>query len=168
VSERRKQYLINKGYQNRIVAGLVFSIVLVINSVVIVDYFSPVPILIERLTVFQGLLLGLSELVVVLVTYVLGVRMTHRVAGPVYSMAHTLEHMGEGDLSFRIHLRKADYFQDVGEELNESIARLRSRVVEIKATVKKLEAQLPADQPEIVELVAELDRQLDGLKTDGE
>lgn len=45
-------------------------------------------------------------------------RFSHKIAGPVYRITRSMERIREGDIGFRVHLRRGDYLTEIAEELN--------------------------------------------------
>jgi methyl-accepting chemotaxis protein len=84
---------------------------------------------------------------------------SHRIAGPVYVFAREIARLGEGDLNARIELRDQDMFQPEAEQMNRSIAALRTRIAAVKGLSEQLQKahSSVADPGPIVEkLAAEL------------
>lgn len=64
-----------------------------------------------------GALLGVLA-ATALVVWFQAVRMAQRLAGPAFRLVKSLQRMREGDISFRVHLRRGDHLTDVAAELN--------------------------------------------------
>ena len=71
------------------------------------------------------LVLALTMMVVLL--GLLGIYITHKVAGPIYKMKMLLRQVGEGKLRFEGRLRKGDELQDFFEAFAVMVERLRAR-----------------------------------------
>jgi len=69
-----------------------------------------------------------SVLVSAAVSFWAGMVLSHRIAGPLYRFEQVLRGIREGRWPERVRLRIGDEFQEVGEELDRVIARLRGRV----------------------------------------
>jgi nitrogen fixation/metabolism regulation signal transduction histidine kinase len=69
---------------------------------------------------------GALALMVMLIG-LLGIYITHKVAGPIYKMKMLLRQVGEGKLEFRGGLRKGDELQDFFEEFSKMVEKLRDR-----------------------------------------
>ena len=46
-------------------------------------------------------------------------RMSHRIAGPIYRLATTLKQVRQGDVNVRSHLRDGDLLTELADEMNE-------------------------------------------------
>lgn len=45
-------------------------------------------------------------------------RFSHKIAGPVYRITRSMERIREGDVGFRVNLRRGDYLTEIADELN--------------------------------------------------
>jgi hypothetical protein len=59
----------------------------------------------------------------------LGVRVSHRICGPVYRIEQTLRALREGRETGPIKLREGDQFQDLAESINQAL-----RLMDVKAS----------------------------------
>ncbi len=162
-SNRRRTYIVDKQFQARFIALAVITLVIAVNVVIITLLAQP--LFEQRTTIVNTAILGIVELMLVLGAYYVGVRASHRIAGPVYVMANSIRRLGDGDLAFQIRLRRDDHFKTFCEDINVSIERLRKRIVEMKHTTEQLDAKLP-DSGEARELADRLRRQLADFHTD--
>jgi methyl-accepting chemotaxis protein len=71
-------------------------------------------------------LIGLLSLLVVAMS-VMGIVMTHRIAGPVYMMKMLLRQVGNGKLNFNRKPRKGDELQEFFEEFQTMANKLKAR-----------------------------------------
>jgi nitrogen fixation/metabolism regulation signal transduction histidine kinase len=78
---------------------------------------------------------GLSLLVVLI--GLLGIFITHKIAGPVYKMKRLLKDVGAGKLNFQGGLRKGDELQHFFETFQKMVDSLKSRQ---KVEIEMLEA----------------------------
>ncbi len=126
-NSRRKQIVINKSVQSRIIFNMAWpaATCLALTAVILgvfsaqlsqeailadVELPSLVPIFITVvcfLVVATGFLLFNA------------LRFSHRIAGPMYRFSKTFEAVREGDLSIRANLRKHDYLGEVADAMNE-------------------------------------------------
>jgi nitrogen fixation/metabolism regulation signal transduction histidine kinase len=91
----------------------------------------------QQSSMLTMLIAGLA--LMVLVTGLLGIYVTHKIAGPIYKMKMLLRGVEQGKLSFQGRLRKGDELQDFFEAFAAMVEALRSR----QATeVKNLEQAL--------------------------
>jgi methyl-accepting chemotaxis protein len=141
MDNRRKTIVINKPYQYQqslLVAALA---ILLINGFLILRLLFPGE---EPLGMTTGQMTGLAVLEFLLVAGIWYgcLKASHRIAGPVYVFAREIRRLGEGDLRAKVILRDKDMFRPEAEQINNSIAALRTRI----ATVKELSEQLQIAQ----------------------
>jgi methyl-accepting chemotaxis protein len=125
----RRQYLVDRPYQLRFVTRL-FMVVL---AVAVVSSLIASTLLWRQL--YQpdlgsspGLITGLIAIAVTLLVelllaipliFVLGIRQSHRIVGPLKRIRRTLEAIGQGDFSQRITLREGDLLEDLAKAINQ-------------------------------------------------
>jgi methyl-accepting chemotaxis protein len=76
----------------------------------------------EFLEVLASLLI--NDLAIMVLMIVVGIFMTHRVAGPVYRIESDIERVLAGEKGVRVHLRRHDSFPDLAEKVNQLIERI--------------------------------------------
>lgn len=111
----------------------------------------------------------ITQLVGLIVIAVIGLFVSHRMAGPIYRLEKVAEQIGDGDLSFKVRLRKGDEFQELADAIDTMVRKLRERVSIIKEVasdlIKKQEAlQDVAAKRDVAALQAEIE-DLAGLST---
>lgn len=67
-----------------------------------------------------------ANLIFLLITAVLGLLFSHRVAGPLYHFKRIFKEVKKGNLDARIHLRPKDEFKDVAAEFNEMMDAIKT------------------------------------------
>ncbi len=67
---------------------------------------------------------------------------THRIAGPLYRLRNVLKTIAEGNLSVQASIRKYDYLQEEADCINEMIASLRAKIVDIETQHRAVEGAL--------------------------
>jgi hypothetical protein len=72
--------------------------------------------------VFAAMIVGCS-----IVLIWLGVRVSHKMSGPVYRMRQDLAAIREGRVPRPIRLRKGDAFQELAEDINKTIDFLKQK-----------------------------------------
>jgi methyl-accepting chemotaxis protein len=65
--------------------------------------------------------------------------LSHKIAGPIYRFERTLQEVGQGNLSLRIHLRKHDELQELGAEFNRALAFLDGQMQKANQAVEEVE-----------------------------
>ena len=134
---KRKQYLVDRAYQLRFVTRLFLIILLVATASALVS-----SILVWRNTyvpgrasqeVFIVALVAISStllielLLAIPLIFVLGIRQSHRIVGPMNRIKQTLAAIGQGEFSRRITLRQGDALEELAEAINQMAERLQQR-----------------------------------------
>jgi nitrate/nitrite-specific signal transduction histidine kinase len=118
--------------------------------------------LIHRQQRMIGSLVGGLALMVVLIG-MLGIYITHKVAGPVYKMTRLLKQVGDGNLHVDARLRKGDELRDFFETFTRMVGGLREiekrQLTEIEGALAALERGSKDDA------AAALARVRDAMKT---
>jgi len=141
---RRRNFLINKDLQFRLLFASLFYVVLFI-AVTGSALFIPLFMELERghgssLKVPQAARIILylhsnfwpAALFLFILIVILSIRTSHRIAGPIYRMTLVLNSLKEGTLSKTIHLRKGDRLSAEVEITNQMLETLRMKVAEIQ------------------------------------
>ncbi len=66
----------------------------------------------------------LNDLAIMVVVIIVGITVTHRVAGPVYRMAADIERVLTGERGVRVSLRRSDSLSELAEKVNALIERI--------------------------------------------
>jgi methyl-accepting chemotaxis protein len=90
-----------------------------------------------------------------ILSLILGLFLTHQLAGPLYRFEQTIKAILSGDLSVRIRLREKDEFQELALLLNQAIVEIEQRLRAIETKGHQLEERLDA-------VLAELEQQPQG------
>ena len=61
------------------------------------------------------------------IVFILGIRQSHRIVGPMNRIKRTLEAIGAGDFSQRITLRQGDALEDLAKSINQMAEALQQR-----------------------------------------
>ena len=134
---KRKQYLVDRGYQLRFVTR-VFMVVLAVavtsslisTSLLWLNMYRPdlesqTPLIASLIAVATTLLIEL--LLAIPIVFFLGIRQSHRIVGPMNRLKRTLEAIGTGDFSQRITLRQGDALEDLAKSINQLAESLGQR-----------------------------------------
>jgi methyl-accepting chemotaxis protein len=134
---RRKQYLVDRGYQLRFVTRVfvVVLIVAIISSLISTGLLWTNmyrPDLERQATLIAALIAVATTLLVELLiaiplVYFLGIRQSHRVVGPINRIKRVLEAIGTGDFSQRIVVRRGDALEEVAKTINRMAESLHQR-----------------------------------------
>ncbi len=98
----------------------------------------------QQQRMFVVLVVALS--VLVLVIGVVGIIVTHRVAGPVFKMKGLLRHVGKGHLNLRERLRKHDELQSFFEAFERMVHSLRRKE---ELQIQKLDRVITQLEPSV-------------------
>jgi signal transduction histidine kinase len=122
-SAKKKIFLINRDFQFRyagagIAAGLIASVLtatlilypLFAFKILTSAYFLPWPVF---ACMFAAVLINVA------IQMLFGIMLTHRVAGPMFSMIRTIRRIGAGYWNTKVNLRAQDELQMIGRHLNE-------------------------------------------------
>lgn len=134
--QKRRQYLVNPPLQYHFIGILLVSLLLMtvgaLGSVYFALWFTMStygladdPAVLAQLTTV-GLVVTFELLIFAPLVVWLGLRMTHRVAGPLVRITASLQQMAAGNYQQHLTLRKGDSLQDLAELINQLAATLRS------------------------------------------
>jgi sensor histidine kinase YesM len=176
---RRSIFLINKGFQLRFAFYvcswlialclayplLIFNLFDYFMRYLVLDPLGPAVATLEKTRVELLWLLALMQIVILSLTFLISIFMSHRIAGPLYKLRQFLAKAKDGDLSQVLSFRKGDYFQELAKDYNELVESFRLKLEEktdqISAPIPKLEKALAQANPEIR---ADLEEVLNCLK----
>lgn len=79
-----------------------------------------------------------ATLVVFFIIALHSIRVSHRMAGPVFRFKETMKSIQKKDLSKNITLRKGDFFADLMEEINRATESISEGIKDIKAKDENL------------------------------
>ncbi len=66
----------------------------------------------------------LNDLAIMVVVILIGVIMSHRIAGPVYRIAEDIDRVLSGERGVRVNLRRKDALEDLAEKVNQLIEHI--------------------------------------------
>ncbi len=148
---RRKQYLILKEFQLKYVGIILLLMFLTAALCSYVVYYTSMIVMGEKLAnVYpQGRLMSIVNIVnshillsLILVTplvVIMGIFLSHKIAGPLFRIERTIRNMTSGDLSEHIVLRKGDQLASLADVVNDMSDKLRQ---DISANKERLTAAL--------------------------
>ena len=134
---KRKQYLVDRAYQLRFVTRLFLIILLVATASALVssilvwrNTYTPgqtsQEVFIVALVAIASTLL-IELLLAIPLIFVLGIRQSHRIVGPMNRIKQTLAAIGQGEFSRRITLRQGDALEDLASAINQMAEQLQRR-----------------------------------------
>jgi methyl-accepting chemotaxis protein len=97
-------------------------------------------------------LLVMFQLVFALVTFLISIFISHRIAGPLFKLGRFLDNAGTGNLKDRLTFRKTDHFQDLATRYNEMVDGLRDVIgknqEKISSAATQIEAAIKSASPD--------------------
>ena len=135
--ERRRRIIVKKGFQARIlvlmVAVALFTSVMVGSTIYSLTWYQINRLMSRGVDVsFTAIFQAVNRLLVLILPgVVLGVLLaaiwfSHRIAGPLYRLGKTMRMVAQGELPPPIKFRKHDEFQDLADDFNTILAKLKS------------------------------------------
>lgn len=137
---KRSKFLINKRFQLKFaffVCSWIFALSMIYPIIIynIFEYFhhvasssEPNMILnVERIKGMEGqvlLILGVLQILFLLITFILSIFLSHRIAGPLFKLRRAIEEVGKGNMDQRITFRKNDHFVEMQDSFNEMIQHM--------------------------------------------
>ena len=166
MDNRRKTIVINKKYQYQYSLLIAAMTVLLVNGFLIVRVLFPGE---NPLELDLGSAAGLAAVEFILISAIWygSLKASHRTAGPVYVFAREIARVGTGDLTAHITLRDKDMFQPEAEDINASIAALRSKMIVVKELAEQLQ-QSQAEGAAANQIVEQLAAELSTFTTTSE
>jgi nitrogen fixation/metabolism regulation signal transduction histidine kinase len=149
----------------------VFSIAILVTINVMygdvgTDIIQPIPDILsedmgflEKQTSLLGILwpvMLVCVLVSLAATYLFGIMVSHRMAGPMYRIKMTLGEMAKGDLRGDVRLREKDNFKSVAEGLNHLKKAWRAPIQELKKIGEALECKDDPKQRVLLDRLLEI------------
>lgn len=154
MNNKRKNYFINKTFQTEfilkfcaIVVGgaLVFGIALYIFSIkTLTTSFENSRLVIKSTAdyLIPGLLFGgvITAIVTGIISSIVVLLMTHRIAGPMYRFEKYIHEVGSGKLSSDLTIRKKDQFHNLARALSKMTHDLKNGLLKVDEVSNKLDA----------------------------
>lgn len=160
---RRNIFLINRPFQMRFsfyVCSWLFALSFV-YPIIIYNLFNYLARYLQLdpngpgLAAIQGtrkevlLLLVVFQVIFLIITFMISVFLSHRIAGPLYKLKSFFRQNGDGKLSPEIHFREHDHFKDVADEYNQMLSRLSAELRGVR------------------EMISATANEIDGMSADG-
>ncbi|OIQ18296.1 MAG: hypothetical protein BM556_08525 [Bacteriovorax sp. MedPE-SWde] len=100
-----------------------------------------------------------------LVTFIICILFTHKIAGPMYKLKKYLTNLRDGRIEGSLYFRGGDYFQDVADEVNETVSSFQEQfkedtvyLSEASSYLKNLSQTVPDDKKIVIgEIVHKLE-----------
>jgi methyl-accepting chemotaxis protein len=184
LSNLRKNYFIKKGFQTRLTLIILLIVIIVANLVggivygilsgsALTEQFSKMFNIHQSSDILLPTII-LAEVISFVVVAMIGLFVSHTMAGPIYRFERVLEDLSLGNLDSKFKLRTTDEFHEIELSLNDMITTFHDTVAEAKkCAIGALENLQPADSsaPKIQEaakLIVNLKTALDFFTVAGE
>ena len=133
----RRQWIVNRKLQFRFIRAIVLFLFLVLLATFAAIYAAlwstlytfellQDPVTVSIFTV-AGWLLALELLLLTPIMIWIGIRLTHKVAGPLVRIRAALAQLTAGHADLHLTLRKGDELLELAEDINRLAASLRAR-----------------------------------------
>jgi len=146
---KRKTLLVSKDFQIRFIAliallSIIFALVVGTITYIFIAQ-SPTKNFLGKLfkvstqeKIFIAAM-TLSSVLALIIIIIIGLFISHKIAGPLYRITKYMHRLADGDLSFEVKLRKNDEFADLAEEFDKTVKRLRMRMEVLLEIVKDMD-----------------------------
>jgi signal transduction histidine kinase len=92
-----------------------------------------------------------------ILVFIIGIFFTHRIAGPIYKMKKHLRLIRDGHTTDDLYFRKGDHFQELADEFNKTIHKIRDDyrndfvyLSEVNAYINNLSLVIPDDKKPVL------------------
>ncbi|WDP91871.1 MAG: methyl-accepting chemotaxis protein [Desulfobacter sp.] len=166
---KRRRYFIKRGFQARFIFRFCLILVLGAAATVALTLFntqgsltstyvdSRLVIKSTSLAIMPSVILttllttGLIGAVVAIVTLLA----SHKIAGPIYRFEKDILRIAQGDLKYRIRIRKGDQFQELAVSLNHMTQGLAQRVSAVRDKAGALAAEGDEGAVQVIKTIDE-------------
>jgi methyl-accepting chemotaxis protein len=151
---KRVKYLISARFQLKYI-GLAFLFMFITAAICSYTvYYTGTMIFVEKLSQVypQGRLVALlasinrsillNVLLIMPLIALIGLYLSHRIAGPIYRVERYLSEMAEGKLTSRISFRKGDEFTSLADKINGLTDSLRATISNQRTSLGKILTEL--------------------------
>ncbi len=179
---KRRIYLINPKFQLRFsfYVCLLMFICSIIYPVTIYDLMSKFITFAEQAapgsasTLLEKresliVVLGLWQLGITVVTFIVCIFFSHKIAGPLYKLQKFLTGVRDGHDYGRLFFRNGDYFQELAEDYNDAFEKIKEDykndfvyLSEVSGYLKNLSMVVPDDKKAVL---SEINRRLDEIQS---
>ena len=151
---KRRNYFINKAFQTEFILKfcavvalgcIIFGLILyMLSSSTLTTSFENSRLVVKSTAdyLLPGLLFGgvVVGLLTAIVTSIVVILMTHRVAGPMYRFEKYAQKVGSGDLLPDLRIRRKDQFQNLVGTFNKMTNDLNTGLLEVIGVSEKLDS----------------------------
>lgn len=178
---RRVQYLISARFQLKYIGLIVLLMFLTSAICSYTVYHTGMAIFTEKMSQVypQGRLVALlttinynvlvNFLLLIPVVALIGLYLSHKIAGPIYRVERYLTDMAAGKLVSRISFRKGDEFTSLADKINSLTDSLRATIANQRTSMDKINSELEhikrlADSKQAS--VSEIDKNIDKIHSE--
>ena len=161
---KRKNYFIKKGFQTRLITIILLLVIIVANltggivyGILKIDFLRENLQQIFSLQSADDILLPavlVAEFISFLIVAVIGLFISHRMAGPVYRFEKVTEEIGSGNFAFWVKLREKDEFKELADSFNVMMDNLTEHVFRVKDTFETIKNELEKNEKNLPENLA--------------
>lgn len=171
---KRRIYLVNPKFQLRFTFYICFFVLLasaiypfMIYSIMetLIEFAnSHSPTEIDGLTEYRNsliLILAICQVGFLLLTFAVSIFLTHRVAGPLFKLNKFFTAIKDGGDNGKLYFRKGDYFQEIAENYNQAIAKMKEDykndfvyLSEVNSYINNLSMVVPDDKKAVVQEIS--------------
>ncbi len=72
--------------------------------------------------------LGVLQLIFLMITFILSIFISHRIAGPLFKLKRAIDEVTKGNYDQRIVFRKMDHFPELQDSFNEMIQSISTKI----------------------------------------
>lgn len=135
ISGKRKKFIIKKTLQLKFLFIICTTMTVVLLMALWNVYYNGVKMLTEInhpeiLQIISNIndSILLQSVIAMVIVLVASIFLSHKFAGPIYRFEEATKIIGEGDLTYRVKLRKADELKELQDCFNNMVENLRNRV----------------------------------------
>lgn len=147
-----RQYFIKKEFQSKFIIKFCLIVILgtIISGIILYAYtnqrlgntylesLNAIKVLNDNLIsnlIYTSLI---TVITISIVTIIITLFASHKIAGPLYRLERNTEAIGNGDFTLETRLREKDEITGVASALNEMAGKLRIKMIDIKTDLKEV------------------------------
>ena len=182
---RRRQIFVKRSLQLKYLGFILMTIVTIMLPVLWGLYYKTTNSIVEMnhprvLSIITNLNKSLlvDVAIVSIIILAVAVFLSHKIAGPIYRFEKSTEIIGDGDLTFRVHLRKYDELKEFESCFNNMVSQLQDKIKKENQLVKDINISLTRmsrtpDIPkyiskELIEIAESMKKINSGFRVNGE
>ena len=149
---KRRQYFVQKDFQSKFIlkfcmvllTGIIISIGLLFlfSKNTLTSSFEQSRLVIKNTAsaILPSVLLShsIALVLITLLTIVVTLLISHKLAGPLFRFQKELKEIGDGDLSKVVKIRKKDQVKAIADSLDQMRANLQKKILDIKDEVEQI------------------------------